>query len=172
MPTLSLTAARRQLAVHLRGPELDRRLAAGERDRDGRLADRARLLASARTREGLARALREIVAAAERPPAISGRVPLARAEVSAAADDLRLLASRLQAPGPVDPRGVAEVRMLLVDGCGPLYNERSKRRLDLATSAARRDLTPPSRRPAPLSEPPERRAARPRRRQRPPARPR
>src|SRR5213078_1455884 len=88
------------------------------------------------------RALREIVSDAELGSLAMNKAPLARAQVAAAADELRLLASRLQAPGPVDPRGVAEIRLLLIDGRGPLYNRRSQRPLANAVRAARLALTP------------------------------
>jgi hypothetical protein len=138
-----LSAKSKAVAVRLRASELDRRLAAGECEAaDGALAIRATMLAGAEVREQLARALREIVGDAEFGSLAMNRVPLARAEVAAAAEELRLLASRLQAPGPVDPRGVAEVRLLLIDGRGPLYNRGSRRPLSNAISAARRALMP------------------------------
>jgi hypothetical protein len=168
MVTSSLRSAHRRVATRLFGYELDRRLAAGEHDdRDGRLAERARFLTGARTRERLARALREVVAAADEPPRRDGSVPLARAEVSAAAYELRLVASRLQAPAPVDPRGVAEVRLLLTDGSGPLYNRRSETPLEVAAAAAWRALAPAESASAPVSEAVERQRAR----RRPPGRP-
>ena len=139
----SLAAPSHRIAVWLRGTELDRRLAAGEcASADGALAIRATKLAGADVREQLARALREIVSDAELGSLAMNKAPLARAQVAAAAAELRLLASRLQAPGPVDPRGVAEIRLLLIDGRGPLYNRRSQRPLANAVRAARLALTP------------------------------
>jgi hypothetical protein len=168
MVTSSFRSARRRVTTRLFGHELDRRLAAGERgDRDGRLAERARFLTGARTRERLASSLREVVAAADEPPRRDGSVPLARAEVSAAAHELRLLASRLQAPAPVDPRGVAEVRLLLTEGSGPLYNRRSETPLALAATAAWRALAPEESASVPVSEAIDRQRAR----RRPPGRP-
>src|SRR5438874_8266802 len=103
-------------------PATDRRLAAGEGGAgDEYLARRASLLTSARVRERIATRLREIVAAAEDPRIRITKAPVARDEVLAAARELRLLASRLQAPAPVDPRGVAKVNLLIGDGRGPLY---------------------------------------------------
>jgi hypothetical protein len=164
----NLTSASRRLATRLRGHRLDLRLAAGERyECGGRLADRARFLTRAKTRERLATSLREIVSAADEPSLPPGSVPLASDEVSAAAYELRLLASRLQAPGPVDPRGVAGVRLLLTDGSGPLYNRRSETPLEVAAIAARRALAPADSDSAPVSEAAERRRAR----RRPPGRP-
>jgi hypothetical protein len=168
MVTSSLKSAPRHLATRLLGHELDRRLAAGEHDdRGGQLAERARFLTGARTRERLARSLREIVGAADEPPRLAGSVPLARAEVRAAAYELRLLATRLQAPAPVDPRGVAQVRLLLTDGSGPLYNRRSETPLDVAAAAARGALAPAESASVPVSEAVEGRTGR----RRPPGRP-
>src|SRR6188472_3777507 len=153
MVASKLKTAPRRLGTRLCGHELDRRLAAGEDyDCRGRLAERARFLTSAGTRERLAKSLREIVSAAVEVPRRSGGVPLARAEVSAAEYELRLLASRLQAPAPVDARGVAEVQLLLTDGSGPLYNRRSETSLGVATDAAWRALAPDESAAVPISE--------------------
>jgi len=138
-----LTAPPHRIAVWLRPTELDRRLAAGECDGGDRaLAIRATKLVSAAVREQLARALREIVRDAELGSLALNKAPLARPQVIAAAHELRLLASRLQAPGPVDARGVAETRLLLIDGRGPLYNRWSRRPLPNALRAARLALAP------------------------------
>jgi hypothetical protein len=93
-------------------------------------------------RERLAGALREIVDDAGRRGIHISRAPLARRRVAEAATELRLLATRLQAPGPVDPRGLADVSRLLSDGCGPLYNRRSPQSLSSAATAARLALGP------------------------------
>src|SRR5919204_3403878 len=158
----SIRSATRRMAARLRAFELDRRLAAGEsEDRDPRLAERARVLTGAKTRERLAQALREVVSAAEDPRVATGGVPLARAEVRAASHQLRLLAGGLQAPGPVHARGVAETQLLLTDGSGPIYNPRSETPLEVATVAARRALASASE-PAAISGAAEHPAAPPR----------
>ena len=46
--------------------------------------------------------------------------------------ELRLLASRLQAPNPVAVSAVAKVRVLLTDGTGPLYYPETRGSLDAA----------------------------------------
>jgi hypothetical protein len=46
------------------------------------------------------------------------------------------LVDELLQPGPVDPAGVAQVRLLLSDGGGPLYNPRSDDDLKAAAKAA------------------------------------
>jgi len=111
------------LTVAWRATELDRRLAAGEEPWvSDELALRARRLTTRRTREhvatGLAGALRSagsggaVFTAAVRPR--SGDVLEARAVIAS-------IERRLRAPGPVAARGVALIRLLLIDGNGPLY---------------------------------------------------
>jgi hypothetical protein len=117
---------------------LDRRLAAGERaDGDRRLARRAETLTGADSRRGLARTLLAIIGAAERRPKPASRAPIARREVTEAADELRQLAARLESGEPVDPRGVAEAHLLITDGSGPLYNRHSGEALATTARAAR-----------------------------------
>jgi hypothetical protein len=66
--------------------------------------------------------LRQIVLAAQ----VSGRVPIhavpiSRRLIREVEPELSGLAARLLEHRPVDVRGVASVRALLCDGCGPLY---------------------------------------------------
>jgi hypothetical protein len=63
---------------------------------------------------------------------------LAHEDVQSARGELIALADRLERPGPVRVMGVAQVRLLLGDGSGPLYCRRSGRQLlaDLRTAAA------------------------------------
>jgi hypothetical protein len=93
-------------------------------------------------RERLARTLRAIVSEADRPRIHITRAPIARERVASAARELRLLADRLQAPGPVDPRGIVDVNLLVSDGSGPLYNRHSPDDLGPAATAARLALGP------------------------------
>jgi hypothetical protein len=58
-----------------------------------------------------------------------------RIEVLAATDQLEQLIERLLEPGIVAARGLAQVRMLLTDGGGPLYFHGATQ--DLVTAAAR-----------------------------------
>jgi hypothetical protein len=84
-------------------PRLDRQLAEGARpEQSPALAARALQMTSMAFRRDLAASLRRIPAAP-------------------AAQELRELARRLTAPGPVPVRGVAIVAELLADGGGPLY---------------------------------------------------
>ncbi|MFL5866797.1 MAG: hypothetical protein ACJ766_06830 [Thermoleophilaceae bacterium] len=105
---------------------MDRELAEGWAPESCRaLARRARALTRPDVREQLARSLRRLERDASRPaaPRIC-RAPVERDEIEDASYELRLLASRLTAPSQVAPRGVAQVRLLLSDGTGPLYQRR------------------------------------------------
>ena len=63
-------------------------------------------------------------------------------EVLAAADELDALADRLLAPDLVDARGVAQVRLPLRDGTGPLYYCGATEDLRSAASRVLRHLQP------------------------------
>src|ERR1700760_2890915 len=79
-------------------------------------------LTSVREREGLASALRTIVADAESDrQGIGSRVPVRRAAVGQAADVIDEVRTKLTEPGPVRARGMARLRILLADGRGPVY---------------------------------------------------
>jgi hypothetical protein len=113
---------RDRLVARLRAGALDRQLAGGVApETGGALTLRARALIGPRARAALARQLRRVVSDAHGEHLWLARIAPRRREVLATADALILLADRLAAPGPVDVRGVAQVRMLLTDGCGPLY---------------------------------------------------
>jgi hypothetical protein len=51
------------------------------------------------------------------------RVPLCRCKIVDAEELLGHLADRLSAAGPVDVRGVAQIRLLLTDGRSPVYTD-------------------------------------------------
>jgi hypothetical protein len=83
---------------------------------------RARTLAEPAVRGALGRQLRGIVDDARRgqaPPRV--RICPNRSDVLAAAQELDALADRLLSPDPVAAQGVAQVRLLLTVGTGPLY---------------------------------------------------
>jgi hypothetical protein len=112
---------RDRLEAWLRAGSLDRELASGVAPETcGALSLRARALIGPGARSRLARQLRRVVDDARGGHAWMTRIAV-RPEVLVAADELNGLADRLAAPGPVDVRGVAQVRLLLSDGCGPLY---------------------------------------------------
>jgi hypothetical protein len=119
-----------RLAARIRARSLDRELAAGARPQASVvLSLRAESLIRAETRERLAEEIRSAVRQADEPGCLSARIPVCRDAVARTAEDLRRLASRLQAPRPVSVEGVARARELLTDGRGPLYDRGEARRL-------------------------------------------
>jgi hypothetical protein len=79
-------------------------------------------LTSARERDDMADALRLIVRDADTTgPRLGSRVPVHTAAVHHAADVIDELCDRLADPFPVRARGMARLRIVLSDGCGPLY---------------------------------------------------
>lgn len=121
MRTIHLTD---QFLSVLLGWPLDRQLAAGRPPESSPLlAARAWRIIDSRWRDDLARYWEHAAARARRPSASHPlALPLCRDRVIAAEPDIRELASRLRAPLPTSPRGVAAARLLLTDGAGPLYN--------------------------------------------------
>ncbi|MGH2894322.1 MAG: hypothetical protein ACRDPM_13820 [Solirubrobacteraceae bacterium] len=87
------------------------------------LSLRAHTLIGARTRAALARSLRRLVEDARRPrQLLSLHVPVCRRKILSSRETLEELAERLESGDPLDVRGVARVRLLLGDGCGPVYH--------------------------------------------------
>jgi hypothetical protein len=116
-PFLSITAL-------LRANGLDRQLASGvEPWRTPVLAARARQLTSDRKRRSLARGMELLVEQAEEPARVvlTAAITPSRPSVREARPLLLMLAARLRAGDPVDPRAVAAVNKLLTDGAGPVY---------------------------------------------------
>jgi hypothetical protein len=86
------------------------------------LALRAHTLGEPRTRQALAQSLRHILDNARLGASPRrGQIAALRADVLAAADQLERLIERLLEPGILAARGLAQVRVLLTDGGGPLY---------------------------------------------------
>jgi hypothetical protein len=114
---------RERLAARWRPRALERELARGAApDSTAALALRAQALIGSPVRAALAGQLRAVLRDVRRPVRVgSARVRPRREEVVAAQRELERLADRLLAPDPVSARGVARVRLLLGDGCGPLY---------------------------------------------------
>jgi hypothetical protein len=112
-----------RLAARWRAGSLERELARGAvPESAAALALRAQQLIGPSMRAALARRLRGVLRDARRAPRVgSTRVPPQRRAIVAAGHELERLAARLLAPDPVSARGVAQVRVLLSDGCGPLY---------------------------------------------------
>lgn len=107
-----------------RQEELERRLLDGESagPAGGLLAVRAWQLTRQRARLQMARALSGVLAEAGGPPLRCGAsVPVRRAEVAVAREEIERLVARLRDEAPVRARGMAMLRRLLGDGDGPLY---------------------------------------------------
>lgn len=115
--------ASERLRARLFSGGLDTALAAGApADGRGDLSIHAQRLISLRARQRLAAEIREILDHARRPP--HRLEPVRPAGGVIRAEPLLLeLADQLTRPGPVDACGVAQVRLLLRDGLGPVYND-------------------------------------------------
>ena len=111
-----------RLRVLARRAGLDRELAQGADPlTDRALGLRAAQLCKVRTRRVLARRLRRTIRAARKASAPHwGFLPLARDAILAESDALMDLVQRLEAPGPVEPMGVALARLLVTDPVSPL----------------------------------------------------
>jgi hypothetical protein len=113
---------RDRLMARLHAHALDLELARGiAPETCGALTLRARTLIGPSARTTLARQLRRVVSDARGSHVWLARVSVRKGAVLEAADELDALADRLSEPGPVDVRGVAEIQLLLSDGCGPMY---------------------------------------------------
>ena len=134
---------RERVAARLSANRLDTELARGAAPTRAALALRARDLGERRTRERLGRSIRRILddARRDRPPSIA-RVPIQRSEVLAAAWELDRIAETLLTPGPVAASGVAQVRLLLINGAGPLYTRDAPDGLRSAATRALDALQP------------------------------
>lgn len=117
--------ARTRLWTRVRATSLDHALAAGASpDSAASLSLRAEQLIRAGTRRKLARSLRRLIRDASRRSLSPGpRVPLCRRKVLASRELLLELAERLSSQEPVDARGVAQLRLLLIGVVGPLYDD-------------------------------------------------
>ena len=105
---------------------------AGAPPPDAVVTQRREELTSARERRMLATSLRRLVAAAQAPPRVSGRVPTDRRTVTAEAALIERLAAHLaDVNTPVEARSVALVHMLVSDAGSPLYRDGQPGRDDL-----------------------------------------
>jgi hypothetical protein len=114
-------------AARLHADRVDVELARGASpDADIQSALRSRALTSDRARRDLAHGLRRAMARATAPTADRSAVPgVNSAEIISAVPDLMELHRLLLTDGPVSVRGVAQTRMLLTAGAGPLYSPRT-----------------------------------------------
>jgi hypothetical protein len=133
-----------RLMVRARARALDSALACGtSAEASARLALRAQQLVRMRNRRDLARGVRRILAEAERPgPSRSPQAPVCSDRVRAAAAEFRALAGLLLSPAPLPARGVAQARLLVTDGGGPLYRRSCQDDLRALVGEAVRSLDP------------------------------
>jgi hypothetical protein len=129
----------RPVWVWLRRGALDRRLAGGtDPHTSPELSRRARQLTSPHFRDGLAKAVRDLIDAAEAPPApLSSAVSVQRREVLAERELLLALAAELELDGDLPPRGIVLVERLLSDGESPVYKPSPEGTLHEALTQAR-----------------------------------
>ena len=147
--TADVVVARRaswrdRLMARLRRTRLDGQLARGVApSASAPLALRAEALGHGGFRTMLGERIRHVLEQARGPRRISRvTVPLHREAVLEAAQELEELAGRLLSPGLLAARGVAQVRLLLVDGSSPLYDSHASDELRLAVVRALEDLNP------------------------------
>lgn len=116
----SLTA---RLTARLRAGHFDRQLAVGVPAPEGSaLAVHQMRLTSLPEREAIARSLRRTVRDARSGlNPLTSRVPLHPTNITEAEDVIDTVTLRLHSPQPVNARGMARLRLLLADGCGPVY---------------------------------------------------
>ncbi len=114
---------RLRVRVRLRARELDEALARGAcPDSSAALSLRAHQLIGWTARRRLAREIRSLLARAERPiHPMHSSAPICRHKIVDARQALEELADRLASPGPVDARGVAQLKRLLREPDGPLF---------------------------------------------------
>jgi hypothetical protein len=121
---------------------LDCQLAAGHPPLSSpALAIRAQQIVSPAGRRELVQNWIHVLDLAGRSPVpLSSRGPLCRSAVAAAERDVREMIGVLAGGLPIAPRGAALARRLLIDGTGPLHNQRSHLDLTAAVREATRQL--------------------------------
>ena len=135
---------RDRIGARVRAIALERELAEGvPPETCPTLALRAQTLISPSARRSLAREIRRVVSDARGGHAwLMARIPGHRQAILATADDLEVIADRLD-EGPAAAQGVARVRVLLTDGTGPLYFRGDTSHLRNAAADALRSLDLP-----------------------------
>lgn len=132
------TRPRDRLLCRIERHRLDEQLARGASpDASAALSLRARSLIGMRLRRQLALALERVVCDAgyvDHP--FRSVVPVCRAGVLRCRLLMEQLGTQLTRPGPVDARGVALLRLLLIDGTSPLYSRLDDGALDRCLQAA------------------------------------
>jgi hypothetical protein len=121
------TALRPSLAARvtarLKAYKFDRQLAVGVPAPAGSaLAVHQARVTSVSEREAIAHSLRQAVRDARSGGTPrSSRIPVHCTNIAAAQDLIDTITLRLHSPRPVSARGMARLRVVLSDGCGPLY---------------------------------------------------
>src|SRR5258705_2989280 len=121
------TAPRPSLVVRvrarLRANQLDRQLAVGVPAPAGSaLAVNQARLTSVAEREAIAWGLRQALHDSHTGGTwLSSRIPVHPTNIAAAEDLIDAITLRLHSPRPVSARGMARLRVVMSDGCGPLY---------------------------------------------------
>jgi hypothetical protein len=134
---------RDRLGARLRSSALDHALANGASPESSvTLALHAAHLCEPSQRRLLARSLTRLAAVSEAPATSRLKAPVYRPAVRRARAELDAIVDRLEAPGPVDVRGLARIRSLLADGTGPLYAECAADRLRTELRAALAAMEP------------------------------
>jgi hypothetical protein len=112
-----------RVTAWLRASQFDRQLAVGVPAPAGSaLAVHQTRLTSMAEREAIAWALRQAVHGAHAGGTpLSSRIPLHPTNIAAAEDLIDTITLRLHSPRPVGARGMARLRVVLSDGCGPMY---------------------------------------------------
>jgi hypothetical protein len=119
-PRPSLVA---RLKARLTAYQFDRQLAVGVTAPAGSaLAAHQARLTSVAERESIALALRQAVHDARTGGTpLCARIPVHLNNIAAAEDLIDTITLRLHSPRPVNARGMARLRVVLSDGCGPMY---------------------------------------------------
>jgi hypothetical protein len=112
-----------RVRARLRAYQLDRQLAVGVPAPAGSaLAVHEARVTSVAEREAIAWALRQAVHDSHAGGTwLSSRIPLHPTNIAAAEDLIDAITLRLHSPRPVSARGMARLRVVMSDGCGPLY---------------------------------------------------
>jgi hypothetical protein len=131
-----------RVRVRVRRFSLDRQLARGADPCSLELARRAEELCRPKLRCALGADIERAVDAASVPPPrwLTAAIPLSRQSIKACRSLLLEVAEELRCSGPLYARGVALVRLLLVDGRSPLYAPSEPPRLEEEVRRARAAL--------------------------------
>jgi hypothetical protein len=113
--------------LKLRRFGLDRRISDGaSTDGDLLIAARARDLISPRRRSDLAYWWQHVTIEAGLPPRGGRAIRVSGPAVRMAQQEIDVLVQTLRSGRPVSARGVASARLLLTNGCGPLFGVRTR----------------------------------------------